>query len=145
MLTWRLYRSPSLAAAIATISPFRSSREAIDIELHDTFFVVAHFHPSILLGASVLVATLVAYRYGALNWAIQASWFLLLIHLVLAVLPWLPPDVGDHPESGVVVRLRPLGYGLAHTYGVSAIFGFSTIVVGLGISLWRSLRATAPA
>ena len=54
-----------VAAVVVAISPFRSSPEAIDIELNDTFFVVAHFHASIVLGAFVLVATGVAYRYGA--------------------------------------------------------------------------------
>jgi hypothetical protein len=129
-----------LAVATVAISPFRSSREAIEIELHDTFFVVAHFHVSVLLAVAVLVVTVVAYRFGALNWALQASWLVLVVHLVVAFLPWLPAELSRGGERGTFAVIRSSSLRLPHAYLVSAIFGFAAVAVGLIVSLRKGLR-----
>jgi heme/copper-type cytochrome/quinol oxidase subunit 1 len=91
---------------------------AADLQLHDTFFVVAHFHTTVVLAVTVLVATVVAYRYGAINLAIIVAWPLLVIHFASS---FLRETIG----------------GL---YSLTALACFLAVVVGMVISLWRSVR-----
>jgi heme/copper-type cytochrome/quinol oxidase subunit 1 len=88
-----------------------------DVQLHDTFFVVAHFHTTVVVAVTVLVATVVAYRYGAINLAILVAWPLLVIHCASSFL-------GER--------------GGLHFF--AALACFLAVVVGMVISLWRSVR-----
>jgi heme/copper-type cytochrome/quinol oxidase subunit 1 len=87
---------------------------AADLQLHDTFFVVAHFHTTVVLAVSVLVATVVAYWFGAVNVAIIAAWPLLIASSFLG-------EIG----------------GL---YFLTAVACFVVVVVGIVISLWSTVR-----
>jgi hypothetical protein len=84
--------APLLAVAVgivfAAVSP--RSREGVHIQLRDTMYIVAHFHPTALLAGSVVVVTFVAYRFGALTWALGGAWAILCLHLLAAALLGAP-------------------------------------------------------
>ena len=90
---------------------------ALDVQLHDTFFGVAHFRVTMALVVSVFVASLVVYRYGAINGAIMGAWALLVIHCTCSV-------VGT---SGWL-------------YGFTALACLLALVLGMAMSLWRTTR-----
>jgi heme/copper-type cytochrome/quinol oxidase subunit 1 len=90
---------------------------AADVQLQDTFFVVAHFHLTVALAVSVLVATLVVYRYGEINLLIRAAWALLIIHVAFA-------------------SVREIGV----PYVSTALTCFLAVALGMVLSLWRRIR-----
>lgn len=124
-----------LSVALAVAVP---SLQAVDIHLNDTFFVVAHFHATILLGVSALVVTLVASRYGSINPLIVASWAFVITHVASAALPWLRRGSID-PGPGVVTTL-PSHPGLGYLYIASALMGLLTVMLGMVVSLLKVLR-----
>jgi heme/copper-type cytochrome/quinol oxidase subunit 1 len=73
-----------ISVLVTLVTP---SHRGTDIQLRDTFFVVAHFHVTAALAVSALVASLVAYRYGAINAAIVTAWVALVVHLASVAVP----------------------------------------------------------
>ena len=116
-----------------------ATREAIEVELHDTYFVVAHIHATLLLGVCLAVGTLVARRYGTVNWLIGASWALFGVHLVSALLPW-GAAARTPAEPGVFRAVLPSHSWQAYIYIHSAIAGFLAFTSGVWMSMWRTLR-----
>ena len=102
-------------------------------------YVAAHANFEILLVACVAVTSLVAYRWGRLNWAIFAAWGLLIVHflagaLVIHEIQSLPPPAADH-----TVWLRPPGLNATPVYLGAFAGALLALVVGLSVSAW-SLR-----
>jgi hypothetical protein len=115
-----------LSAAVALTIP---SHRAVDVQLHDTYFVVAHFHPTSVLAAFVLVASVVAYRYGSINAPILLSWVLLVIHVCSAVAQGLHRQGSVPAEPDVVMA-----------YFATFVGGACAVVVGLAMSLRTAIR-----
>jgi heme/copper-type cytochrome/quinol oxidase subunit 1 len=126
-----------LSVPLALMAP---SHRATDIQLHDTFVVVAHFHSTILLGTCALVVSLVAYRYGTINPLIIAAWTFFVIHVACASIPWSGRGSVSPPEAGVVVTLLPSNSGLGYLYVASALAGFLAVLLGMLVSLSRAVR-----
>jgi hypothetical protein len=129
-----------LSLALVILVPKHASERAIDIALRDTYFVVAHFHVSVLLGCLLAVATGVAYSYRSLNWGLWAAWALFLLHVATALVPWHPP-LEPRAEPGTFVTVVPTNQGIGYLYLGSATFGVVAAVVGLITSMvkaWRS-------
>jgi hypothetical protein len=124
----------ALAVAIAMPTP-----TGVDVHLHDTFFVVGHFHATVVLCACVLAVTGVALRYGAMNAMLIAAWVLLVVHLASALLPPLRRGSVAAADSSVVVAALPAHPGLGYLYLFSALAGLFAVLLGLAISLWRGL------
>ena len=128
-----------LSLALALVLPATVSQQAIDVALHDTYFVVAHFHASILLGSCVAVTTLVAHRYGRVSWPLRAAWGLLALHVLSAVVPWGAPAAAAVREPGAFVLRPPSHPGLAYLYLGSALAGLLATLVGLLVSFASGL------
>jgi heme/copper-type cytochrome/quinol oxidase subunit 1 len=62
--------------------------QAVDVHLDDTFFVVAHFHVTVIVAVSVLAVSAVAYWFRTADWLLATSWALLLVHISCLVAPW---------------------------------------------------------
>jgi heme/copper-type cytochrome/quinol oxidase subunit 1 len=114
------------------------SARGVEHALHDTYFVVAHFHASAVLGSTVAVVTLVAYACGGMNWLLRTGWGLLVVHLAAAFIPWGPPSLES--VGGTVSIVPPSSPGLAHAYIASAVVGFVVAVGGLLMSAVKALR-----
>jgi heme/copper-type cytochrome/quinol oxidase subunit 1 len=125
-----------LSVLLALVIP---SHRATDVQLHDTFFVVAHFHSTILLGTCVLVATLVTYRYGTINPLIIAAWAFFVIHVACAAIPWPGRGSVSAPGPGVVVTVLPSNWGWGYLSVVSAVAGFLAVFLGIVVSLSRDV------
>ncbi len=129
-----------LSLALVLVFPTTVSQQAINVALHDTYFLVAHFHASILLGSCVAVTTLVAHRYGRVSWPLRAAWGLLALHVLSAVVLWGAPTAAEVREP-VAFVLRPAHPGLAYLYLGSSLAGFVATLVGLLVSFASGLRS----
>ena len=127
----------AIGLAIALAAAGGSDR-AIDLHFRDTMFVVAHFHIPALAGGVVLVVSAAVARYGTMNWLVRASWWLLLLHIISAVLLW-PPRVGDTPGPGGFSHITFLQPELGFMYIGSALASVGATLLGLAVSLWNSL------
>jgi hypothetical protein len=125
----------SVALAITLPPP-----AGVDIHLHDTFFVVAHFHFLTLLGAGALVATFVAHRYGVVTRVLTAAWALFGVHAIAAIVQWRQTTRMASPEAGSVAVVYPDPTGLSYIYLGSALAGLGALALALLASLWKSLR-----
>jgi hypothetical protein len=136
-----------LAAALISLGeivlfPTAVSQRNIDIQMHDTYFVVAHVHVSALVCAWVAVTTLVAFRQGTLSWFFGAGWISLILHLTAAALPWPAlTDPGTRGEAVAFVRFAPLHLDFARLYLASAVLAFLASLTGLLLSLARGLQS----
>jgi hypothetical protein len=130
-----------LAVGIALLLPPVVSERGVELALHDTYFVVAHFRASIVFGCCVVVATLVAWRSHSLNWALYAAAGCLVIHMAATLVAWhVSSDVlGAGP--GTVTIVPPAYPGSAYLYLGSALAGLAATLVGLLVSLIRALQS----
>ena len=131
-----------LALALVAVFPTTISKEAVEVALQDTYFVVAHFHATSLLSASVLVASFVAYRYGHLNWLFGVAWAFLVVHLITLVFPWATPAAAA-PEPDTFNVLLPTHPGSLYIHVGSALAGLLATLLGLIMSLIRALKSQA--
>ena len=143
VITAHLGALPTGVAFSALFALLMPSHRGIDVQLHDTFFVVAHFHPATILAACALVVTLVAYRYGAINRPLVASWVFLLIHVACAWLlrQFLLAALGS-PTEGVSF-VSPTHPALGYLYVASAVAGILAVLAGMVMSLVTALRNQA--
>jgi uncharacterized membrane protein len=132
--------SVALFILLAILSATFDSREAVDFRVGDTIFVVAHFHATALLVACVLVTTLVAYKHSSLNWFIWAACLLVIVHVVAALVPWLPAGVIQQSSPGTSLRVISSHRGWPDVYVGSALLGLVGTLLGLFVSLYRALR-----
>jgi hypothetical protein len=126
-----------ISAALALLLP---SHRGIDVQLHDTYFVVAHFHATVVLATSVLVASVVAYRYGAINAPLVASWAFLLVHVASGAAQQLAQQGSAPAESGVVITALPTHPGMAYLYIGTFLGGMCAVLLGIAVSLWTGIR-----
>ena len=126
-----------LSAALALLRP---SHQGIDVQLHDTFFVVAHFHATVILATSVLVATFVAYRYGGINVPLMVSWAFLIVHMASAAAQRLAQQGSAPADAGVVTSVLPSHPGTAYLYIGTFLGGFCAVILGIVASLWAGIR-----
>ena len=126
-----------LAVVVAILIPL-GKQPAVDVELDDTMFVVAHFHPLFVLGACVGVASLVAYRWGRLNWALFSAWGLLFVHILAAGVLYGVSFPPSDPRTYVLITPQQSVAGGA--YLGSALGTFLMTLIGLSVSHWESSR-----
>jgi len=129
-----------LAILMATAFHAADTRAEVELELHDTFIVVAHSHATLLLGVCVALGTLVVRRYGTMNWLIVASWVIFGVHLLSALLPWRPAATTP-TEPGVFHALLPPHLWHGYVYVHSAFTGFLALTSGVWTSMLRTLHA----
>ena len=113
-----------LSIALSTALAPLTGRHGIDVSLHDTFYVVAHFHPTAFLGVFLTVSALIVRAYGAPTRWLWAACGLAIVHLAAAILmraAWVEVLVG---------------YGFL----ASAVLAFGTGLVALGVSAVAALR-----
>jgi len=125
-----------LSAALALLLP---SHRGIDVQLHDTFFVVAHFHATVILATSVAVATFVAYRYGGINVPLVASWAFLIVHVASAAAQRLAQQGLAPADAGMVTSVLPSHPGMAYLYIGTFLGGFCAVILGIAVSLWTGI------
>ena len=123
VITAHLLAVPAAIVLFLVFAFALAAQRPADVQLRDTYFVVAHFHVGSALAASALVATLVARRYGAMNSFIVGAWALLTIHLLLAMV------------QGTV--------GLTVIGVYVAIAGLGSVVIGMIMSAWTGARRQA--
>jgi hypothetical protein len=126
-----------LSLVLAPILPTSVSRHAVETALHDTYFVVAHVHITVLLGSCLAVTTLVAHLYGRLSWALAGAWGLFVLHGFAALFP------SGHAalETGAF-RMIPVSHpGVAYLYMGSALAVFLAVLLSLIISLAGGIQS----
>jgi hypothetical protein len=135
-----------MSLILAILMPGIVPEHAVSVALDDTYFVVAHFHASIVLASSLLVVTLVAYKCHSLNWAIHAAWAFMLLHAVAAIVAWRV-SVSLTPTPATVSFVPPAYPGFAYLYLGSAAMGLVLTLFALLVSLVRALQSqgVAPA
>jgi hypothetical protein len=89
---------------------------------------------------SVLVASVVAYRYGAINGLIVVAWAFLIVHVTSAVAQNLGRQGSPLAEPRAVMTVLPSHPGMAYLYVATFVGGFGAIVLGMATSLWMSVR-----
>ena len=125
-------------AVLARIPP----SPAVETALHDTYFVVAHFHTSVILGCALLVATAVAFRYGRVNWGLKAAWGLGALHVLSAILlPDVPDVLVGEADSSVLLHESPLP---GVFFVASATAALLATALGLVVSLVRAWKSQPP-
>lgn len=133
-----------LAAVVAVLLAIAAtgagaSARAVDFHYHDTMFVVAHFHiPAVVAGVVLAVACAVR-GYGSMNWLVTASCCFLFLHMISAVALSLSSADGA-VRAGEFSQVTPLAPELLHLHVLSAVASVSAALLGLGVSLWSSLR-----
>ena len=117
VITAHILAVPAAILLSALLGFLLPGHRGADVQLQDTFFFVAHFHATVVLSVSVFVATLVAYRYGAINLLTIAAWPLLIIHVASSFVR----------ETGWLSISTALACSIA-------------VVTGMVMSVWQSVR-----
>jgi hypothetical protein len=130
-----------IALILGVLLPPLLPDRGVSIELHDTYFIVAHLHASIVLASSLLVVTFVAYAYHSLNWAVHTSWVAFILHLLAALVAWRVSVIPEARGSGTVSFIPPAYPGSAILYLGSAAAALVCTVIALLISLVRALQS----
>jgi hypothetical protein len=127
-----------LAVGVAVLGPSSGiGHRAIDLQFHDTMFVVAHFHVTAILAAGVVSATLVAMCCRTMNGLLGAAWGLLAIGGVLGEIPWTD---GTAPARMATSPLSPSGVARPGLYVWVMALGTLACVGGFVASAVRALR-----
>ena len=130
-----------LSLMVAIVLPPIVPQRAVSIALNDTYFVVAHFHASVVLASFLLVVSVLAYRCHSLNWAVHAAWAFLLLHVVAALVAWRVSVILGADEPATLSFVPPAYPGTAYLYLGSAAVGLGLTLIGLLVSLVRALQS----
>jgi heme/copper-type cytochrome/quinol oxidase subunit 1 len=131
-----------LALAVAILlAPLQGP--AVDVQLSDTMFVVAHLHFGVLLAACVAAISLVAYRWGRLNGAILAAWALLVVHFGAGVFLSRQTSALASSNGNEYLWVTPLDPTPGLVYLGSVLAGFLALAIGLALSFRRRRPSVA--
>jgi heme/copper-type cytochrome/quinol oxidase subunit 1 len=130
-----------LSLGLALVVPTTLTGQAVQVGVHDTYFVVAHFHGSLVLGSTITVVTVLSYWCRSWNRGLVAAWVLLVAHAVAAMALWRAHGGLSSGGAGIFSILPPLYPGLAYSYIGSFVAGVGVTLVALLWSLAKGLRS----
>jgi len=126
------------AVPLGFVSTFLGT-PAVEIELDDAMFIVAHVYPALVLATCLAVASFVARRWGRFNGALLAGWGLLLCHLLAGAFLTRAVQGLPDPEPNTFTLLIPADSSMGYAYLGTAGAALLALLTGLGISFARRL------
>jgi hypothetical protein len=125
------------AALVALLWP--SIGPAVDIQVRDTTFIIAHGNFSLIAAMFMAVLGIVAWRYHAIDVMARLAGAIFAMHLAAAVLMWaFQPSLAT--PGGGIVRILPSSLALGYLYLGSSLITAVVCVLGWTVSLARTLR-----